>query len=1048
MNAIFRPWCGIALLAMAALSLWSPLVRADTPVDFAKDVRPVFETRCLSCHGPESQKSGLRLDLKAAALAGGDLGPAILPKNSADSDLIFRVTTDDENSRMPPKGDRLSASEVDALTRWIDQGAPWPDDARSARDPRNHWAFRAPVRPAEPKTEHPGWARNPIDKFILARLEREGLSPSPEADKATLLRRLSLDLIGLPPSPEELDAFLADPTADAYEKAVDRLLASPHYGERWAQPWLDAARYADSDGYEKDKPRTIWFYRDWVINSLNSDLPYDRFLVEQLAGDLLPGSTQDQKVATGFLRNSLINEEGGIDPEQFRMESLFDRVDAIGKSMLGLTIQCAQCHNHKFDPISQEEYYQFFAFLNNDNEPSAVVYTPSERMAIAEVRRKIGEVEADLRHRSPDWQARMAAWEAALPNEPNWVTLGGSFEEASTGGQKYEPNPDGSFSACGYAPTHHTGVLPVATDLARIGAFRLELMNDANLPCSGPGRSFEGTCALTEFAVEVAPRSDPSRKQPVKFVRATADFEPSEAPLGPEFEDKSGKKRVTGPASFAIDGKDETAWGIDAGAGRRNVPREIVFVPETPIEVPGGAVLTIRLKQDHGGWNSDDWMSNNLGRFRISVAAIAPDPAAPVMADPLETALATAPDRRSPPQQAAVFSAWRNTVPEWKDANAAIEALWRGYPAGTTSLVLQARDTPRETNLLKRGDFLKPVRPVTTGTPSFLHPMPESARDDPPRLALAEWMVAPEAPTTARVFVNRVWQSYFGTGLVATSEDFGVRCEPPSHPDLLDWMAVEFRETGWSVKKLHRLIVTSASYRQQSRITPELRERDPDNRLLARGPRLRVEAEIVRDIQLSASGLLNPGVGGRSIMPPAPAYLFQPPASYAPFPWKEETGADRYRRSVYVWRRRSTPFPMLTTFDAPDASTSCVRRSRSNTPLQALFTLNETTAMESARAMARRVLNEGGDSDASRLSYGFRLCTGRRPSATELEVLNGLIAREARRFADGFANPWLVATGNHEKPADLPPGATPSQLATYTLVSRVMLNLDETITKE
>ncbi len=1045
------PWLrSVRPLLAVALSCWiSGRAVGQGPEDFAREIRPIFEARCLSCHGPEKQKSGLRLDLKAAALAGGDSGPAIVPGKAGESDLLARVTSDDAESRMPPKGDRLSAQEVEAIRKWINAGASWPEDQpSSAKDPREHWAFKTPVRPAEPITRDTSWARNPIDKFILARLEKQGLAPSPEADRPTLLRRLHLDLIGLPPSPEELDLFLKDTSADAYEKAVDRLLASPHYGEKWAQPWLDAARYADSDGYEKDKPRYIWFYRDWVIKSLNNDLPYNRFLVEQLAGDLLPNATQDQKVATGFLRNSLINEEGGVDPEQFRMEAMFDRMDAIGKSMLGLTIQCAQCHNHKFDPISQEEYYKFFAFLNNDDEPAAVVYSADEQMRIADIHRRILEVETDLRHTSADWPERLAKWEAGLKPEPDWKTLSGSFVDDSTGGQKYKLQPDGSYWACGYAPTKHTGILPATTDLTKIGAFRLELLNDANLPGGGPGRSFKGTCALTEFAVEAAPSDDPSKKQWVKFVKAASDVEPAETDLEPNFDDKSGKKRVTGPSSFAIDGKEETAWGIDAGPGRRNVEREAIFIPEKPLEFPKGAVLTIHLKQNHGGWNSDDLMTNNLGRFRISVSSTAPDLDAPVVPKRLRSILALAPDRRSPSQISALFSHWRSTEPQWKAANETVESLWRDHPAGTTTLVLQARTTPRETNILKRGDFLKPVRPVTTGTPAFLHPMPEDAKEDPPRLALAKWLTAPEAPTTARVFVNRVWQTYFGTGLVATSEDFGMRCDEPSHPELLDWLAVEFRDKGWSPKALHKWIVTSATYRQQSKIPSALLASDPYNRLLGRGARLRVEAEAVRDIQLAASGLLNPTVGGKSIMPPAPAYLFQPPASYAPFPWKEETGPERYRRAVYVWRRRSTPFPMLTTFDAPDASTSCVRRSRSNTPLQALMTLNETTAMESARAMARRVLSHGGNSDADRLAYGFRVCTGRFPSEAESAVLISLMKRETQRFADGLANPWEISTGTSQKPTDLPPGATPTQLAAYTLVSRVLLNLDETITKE
>ncbi len=1048
MRANFQARCVRPEFVVIAIWAIGASARAQTP-DYAKEIRPILEAKCLGCHGPEKQKSGLRLDRKDDAFKGGDNGPAIVVGKASDSDIIRRVLSDEKDVRMPPKGEKLSEAQVETLKRWIDGGALWTETAaNSAKNPKDHWAFKAPTRPSEPKVKDAGWARNAIDRFVLAKLEQEGLKPSPEADRATLLRRASLDLIGLPPSPEEIAAFVNDASPDAYEKAVDRLLASPHYGEKWAQHWLDAARYADSDGYEKDKPRYIWFYRDWVINSFNKDLPYDRFLIEQLAGDLLPNATQDQVVATGFLRNSLINEEGGVDPEQFRMEAMFDRMDAIGKGILGLTIQCAQCHNHKFDPTTQEEYYRFFAFLNNDDEPAAVVYSPDEQMRIATMHRRVREVENGLRHTTADWPERLAKWESGLKSAPAWRTLTGTFDEESTGGQKYQPEPDGSFIACGYAPTKHTGIVSAKTELTKIGAFRIELLNDSNLPGNGPGRSFKGTCALTEFGVEVAAADDPGKKQAVKFVKATADYEQPEAVLEPNFDDRSGKKRVTGPAAMAIDGKEETAWGIDPGPGRRNHEREAVFIPEKPLEFPKGAVLTFRLKQNHGGWNSDDLMTNNLGRFRLSVAESAPDDAIAMIPKKVRDVLVVSPDKRTPGQVAAVFSHWRTTVPEWKAANDEIESLWKSHPEGTTTLVLHARSTPRVTSILKRGDFLKPIRPVSAGTPSFLHPMPADSAGDPSRLALAKWIAAPESPTTARVFVNRLWQAYFGTGLVPSPEDFGMRCEDPSHPELLDWLAVEFMSKGWSVKAIHKAIVTSATYRQQGKVSPEMLAKDPTNRLLARGPRLRVEAETVRDIQLAASGLLNPKIGGKSIMPPAPAYLFQPPASYAPFPWKAETGADRYRRSVYVWRRRSTPFPMLTTFDAPDASTSCVRRQRSNTPLQALVTLNEVTSMEAARAMARRLLSIDKTADADRIAYGFALCTGRTPTEHEAKILRGMLDKESKRFADGLANPWEVATGSNQKPGDLPKGATPAQLAAYTLVSRVLLNLDETITKE
>ncbi len=1033
------PVFGLAVLS--SLASMSPEARSQD-VDFARDIRPIFEARCFSCHGPKKQQSDFRLDDRIHALRGGSEGRAIVPGKADESPLVRRIVGQDANEVMPPKGERLTPEQVKLVRDWVAKGAVWPDDAGSEKP--THWAFRAPVRPELPTVENPSWCRNPIDRFILARLEAEKLAPSPEADRTTLIRRLSLDLIGLPPSPEEVDAFVADSRHDAYERLVDRLLASPHYGERWGRHWLDAARYADTDGFEKDKARHVWFYRDWVIGAFNRDLPYDRFIVEQVAGDLLPGATQDQAIATGFLRNSMVNEEGGVDPEQFRMEAMFDRVDAIGKGILGLTVQCAQCHSHKFDPISHEEYYRLFAFLNNDDEPTRVVYSPEELRKVADVRRQVGEAEEAIRHSNPDWRERMDRWEdeRAKAPKPRWTVVQAPFEDISTGGQKYLLLPDGSYRAAGYAPTKHTGKMTVKVDLPKVTAFRLELMNDANLPASGPGRSLWGTCALTEFKVEAGSKD----RKPVKMARVSADFEQAETPLESYYDDRSGKKRVVGPAAFAIDDKPETAWGIDVGPGLRNVGHEAVFVAEKPVESPDGITLTFGLAQNHGGWNSDDLMTNNLGRFRLSVTD---DPVA--AADPVPArvreALAVPRDRRSPEQVGAIFAYWRTTVPEWKAENDRIEAAWKAHPAGATTLVLQARAEPRKSAILKRGDFLKPGKPVEPGVPAFLHPLPEGSPLN--RLTFARWLVDRKSPTTARSFVNRAWQAYFGTGLVATSEDLGTQAEAPSHPELLDWLAVEFMEKGWSIKELHRLIVGSSTYRQSSKATPEALAKDPYNRLLARGSRLRVEGEVVRDLQLAASGLLNPAIGGPSAMPPAPAFLFQPPASYAPFPWVEAKGADRYRRGVYTLRRRSTPYPLLSTFDVPEGNTSCVRRVRSNTPLQALVTLNETIAVEAARALARKALAEGGSTDAGRITYAFRRCLGRVPTESERSILIKLLGDQQNRFAAGWASPWEIVTGSKaDRPADLPKNSSPTQWAAYTVVARVLLNLDETITKE
>jgi len=1040
-------------VALAAVFVSRPFAAelppaANGAVDFAKDVQPIFAKSCYECHGDKKQKSDFRLDDRDQAMRGGETGkPAVVAGKSAESPLIQRVAGINPDEVMPPKGDKLTSGQIGILRAWIDQGAKWPDELAHPKKKEGHWAFKAPVKPGVPEPKKSSWSRNPIDKFILARLEKEGLTPSIEADRITLLRRLSLDLIGLPPTLEEVDAFLLDNRPDAYEQQVERLLKSPHYGERWGRHWLDAARYADSDGFEKDMSRNMFPYRDYVINALNRDIPYNQFVIDQLAGDLVPNHTQEQAVATGFLRNSMHNEEGGIDPEQFRMESMFDRMDAVGKSILGITIQCCQCHNHKYDPITQEEYYKIFAFLNNDHEPMQAVYTPDELMTIGNINRQVHEIEGELMHKNSDWAERMAKWEDEVKdNQPKWTIIQPLVEEISTGGQRYLTNADGSYLAQGYKPTKHTVKLELkSTEVTNITAFQLELLNDPNLPLNGPGRSFKGTCALTEFKVEVANPDEPAKKSMVKWVSASADFANAEAVLEPNFDDKSGKKRVTGPVNYAIDGDELTAWGIDAGAGRRNQERKAVFVASTNITSAKGVNLTVMLTQNHGGWNSDEHMNNNLGRFRLSVTSEA-NPKADPVPKRVRDIFKTPREMRSPGQVATVFSYWRTLVPDWKEANDKIDALYKGYPEGTTALTLAQRETPRDTFTLKRGDFLKPNKKVEPGTPAFLHPLDESLPKN--RLTFAKWLVDPKAPTTARVIVNRIWMTYFGQGIVATPEDFGTQSEPPMHPELLDWLATEFMNHGWSMKNLHRLIVTSSAYRQSSQVTPEAFEKDPYNRLIARGPRFRVEGEIVRDISLAASGLLTEKIGGPSVFAPAPAYLFLPPASYAPFTWTEATGPERYRRAVYTFRRRSTPYPFLQTFDTPNGDSSCVRRLRSNTPLQALMTLNESVSMECAQNLALLTLQKGGKTDEDRIAYAFRRAVSRKPTKDEIADLVALLERQTKHIGEGWVNASELATGKTELPAKLPPGATPTQLAAYTVVSRVLLNLDETITKE
>jgi hypothetical protein len=739
----------------------------------------------------------------------------------------------------------------------------------------------------------------------------------------------------------------------------------------------------------------------------------------------------------------MINEEGGIDPEQFRMEAMFDRMDAIGKSILGLTIQCAQCHDHKYDPIMQEDYYRMFAFLNDTHEANVAVYPGEELQQRMKILRQIGDIEDDLKHRTPDWREQMAAWEAAVKgDQPGWTVV--RPEQEVSGGQKHYVLADGSILAQGYAPTRHTTEFEVRTDLETITAVRLELLNDPNLPRGGPGRSIFGTCALTEFKLDAGPADGSAKMEAVKVAGATADVNPPEAELDKIFDDKKKKRRVTGPVEYAMDGKDETAWGIDMGPGRSNVPRKAVFVFEKPVNFRGGAVLKFKLTQNHGGWNSDDNQNNNLGRFRFSVTGSQEATADPVPAA-IRRVLAKPSSKRTKPDIAAAFSYWRTTVPQWEEANQHIEKLWQSHPRGTSQLALMERQEHRQSFVLARGDFLKPTRPVEAGVPAVLHPLDASK---PTRLDFARWLVDERSPTAARAIVNRVWQAYFGTGLVSTSEDFGLQGEAPSHPELLDWLAVEFIANGWSLKWLHRLIVTSATYQQSSRVPRELLARDAANRLLGRGPRFRLEAEAVRDIALAASGLLYRKVGGPPAYPPAPEFLFVPPASYGPKIWNHDDDEGRYRRALYTFRFRSVPYPVLQAFDAPNGEFACVRRVRSNTPLQALTALNEPLFLEAARALALRTLQHGGSNDEQRLAYAFRRCLTRAPDAHESSTLLALLDQQRARLSASDAKPWELAANDPSHPPALPAGCTPSDAAAWTAVSRVLLNLDETITKD
>lgn len=1029
-------------LALFALSCQTP---EPERIDFSRDIAPIFRERCYACHGEEQVNGQLRLDSREVAFEEGPSGHRLVPHRPEDSEVYRRVSGTGPRERMP-MGGSLDSDEIGRIRRWIEEGAEWPERYSVPRGPAPDWAYSPPERPESRPALRGEWTLNPVDSFVLARLDAAGLDPSPRATKETLLRRLTLDLTGLPPTISEIDAFLADTRPGNYERLVDRLLASPHYGEHRGRAWLDAARYADSNGYEKDRPREVWAYRDWVVEALNGDMPYDQFVIEQVAGDLLPGTGQSQRIATGFLRNSMVNEEGGADPEQFRMEALFDRMDALGKAVLGLTVQCAQCHDHKYDPISQREYYRMLAMLNDSYESTLAVYSPAEQRDRRRVLDGVREIERALQRGIPDWRDRLAAWEAkASKGLPQWTVLDARIEPGS--GEKYQVLPDKSILAQGFAPTQSTVSPIAAVKPGMVRAVRLELLTDPRLPLNGPGRSFRGTAALSEFKIEAAVQSAPEDWMAVPVEGATADINPAPRLQDPElFPQADGKPRTLGGIGLAIDGDDLTAWHTDTGPGRRNASRKAVFRLAEPLSSDEPSRLRFNMVMKHGGSNTDADHSLNLGRFRLSVTDDANAVADPLPAPVREIVSTVPPNSRTTEQEALLFRHWRSTVPETEAANLRIERLWEEHPEGTTQLVAVKRDEPRVTYLLKRGDFLRPVEPVEPGVPSALHPMAASGTR-PSRLEFAAWLVDRRSPTAARAIVNRIWSGHFGIGLVESAEDLGTRSSRPSHPGLLDWLAVELMESDWSLKHVHKLIVLSETYRQSSRVAPEVRDRDPRNRLLARAGRFRVEAETVRDSALGASGLLVRDVGGRPVYPPAPELLLRPPASYAPKRWPEESGRHRFRRGLYSFRYRSVPFPAFEMFDAPSGKFSCVRRNRSNTPLQALVTLNEYAFLESARHLALVALAEAADDDGKRVESVFRRVLSRRPESAERRELLSLLRRFRSRFARDGRSARALAFDGSAIPSTLAI-ASETEMAAWTALARGVLNLDEAITRE
>ncbi len=1002
------------LLSFGFVSVCTLALRAQA-VDFLREVQPIFAEHCAECHGVDakSRAAEYRLDIDEMALRGGESGkPAIVPGKPVESELVRRILSQDADTLMPPPEHNkpLSAKQIETLRLWITEGAKF----------EKHWSFVVPKKESLPGE---GTA-NPVDAFVTSKLATEGLKLSERASSEVLCRRIYLDLIGLPPSPKELAEF----EAQGIEATIDKLLASDRFGEKWARHWLDAARYSDTNGYEKDLKREQWKWRDWVIEALNRDMPYDQFLIEQIAGDLLPGATQSQVIATGFLRNSMINEEGAIVPEQFRMTEMFDRMDCIGKSILGLSTQCAQCHTHKFDPLTQNEYYGMFAYLNNSYEAQSWVYTPEQLQQIADIHSKISAIENRIREMRPAWQAELSAWEkqiAQADSQVVWEPLP-MVELGSVSGLNH-PTQEQDLSIL--MKGHSSGDVFFIAEAKLQGAtgLRLEALNHRDLPFNGPGRSGLGTWVVHELECLVnLPNTVEWTKLPL--VNATADYsEPDQKAA----DGKSG----TGPVAYLVDGKDEFKWKADRGIGRRNQPSVAVVQFEKPLELPEGTRLKIVLR-----------MGDMLGCCRVSLTRSGTPTALPHDYAAL-LAIQVPSENRTTEQASAVFSAWRLSVPELKTLNDEVNGLVKSLPQAPTSILHFAEREPtnrRVTHALDRGAWDKPLDVVEPHVPAALHPFPADTPNN--RLGFAKWLADQRSPLTARVAVNRIWQSIFGSGLVETAEDFGTRAPVPIYRELLDWLAVDFMERGWSQKQMIRSIMLSRTYQQSSQVAPSLLEKDPKNLLLARGPRFRADAEVIRDIALAAAGLITNKIGGPSVIPPVPQNVLDYNYVYPDY-WKPAEGPERFRRTVYGFRKRSMPDPVMSTFDAPNADLPCARRVRSNTPLAALAGMNETIFVEAARAMALRVLNEAGQSDRDRIDYAFILCTGRKPRDVERNEVLTLLEKQRKRLAEGWMNAKEVATGDAASTPNLPPQTTPQDAAAWTLVSRVMLNLDETISK-
>ncbi|MBA3481980.1 MAG: DUF1553 domain-containing protein [Pirellulales bacterium] len=996
-----------AISLLAALVLQTGAIADEPPLIFNRDIRPILSDNCFHCHGADAaqRQAELRLDVRESAIEMGALSPGRVDESA----LVERITSDDPDQKMPPPDSkrRLTAEQIDKLTRWIAEGAEY----------QPHWAFQPVRRPELPRIERGDWPENNVDRFVLARLEEEDLAPSMRAPLPTLLRRISFDLTGLPPTPSQLAAWQA--AADPVAAAVDELLASPHYGERMAVDWLDVARYADTHGFNNDTLRTMWRWRDWVVDAFNANMPYDRFITTQLAGDLLPDATLDDRIATGFNRNHVINSEGGIIDEEYRVEYVADRVRTTSLAWLGLTLECARCHDHKFDPLPQRDFYQMFAFFNNVEEigesgrygnASPVIRAPTKDQQ--DRYRELLGAEGALRSRLDDLAAE-APGAAAVDGLNDRVpgaedqSLWNSLESRTTlryGDDVQQfPTPE-PVDAVAKATRLIDGwalMAWVQPDSGGMGPI-LSTMNFSPPPSSGEhGRGMQ--VRLTdEGAVEVRV----SMRWPAYSTTVVS--------------------LPTIPAErwshLAVVVRGRRADGVRIFLDSEEVESRIRFDDQSGVFDVNGTVSIGRSSED-----GDSRFAGKLQRLRLIAGVLEEDELAKLLA-------------AESPHRAPTTPEYLALLDDWRSARRERLAFQRSFPL---LMVMQETPEPRPTFLLDRGLYDKPGEQVSPDVPAALGlPLPEGPRD---RLALARWFTDRQHPLTARVVVNRLWHGLFATGLVKTVEDFGAQGEWPSHPELLDWLAAEFMESDWDVKHLVRLIIESSTYQQDSSATAKQWAADPENRLLARGPRQRLTAEMIRDQALGVSGLLMPRLGGPPVFPYQPAGLYEnmiPQADYPGTTYAESTGDDLYRRSVYTFWKRTVPHPTLSTFDSPDREFCTARRSITNTPLQAMVLMNDPAYLEAARKLAARMLAEGGDVDEQRLAWGFELLTARRPDAAELATLVRLLELQRREFA-AAAPAGLLKAGASTANEAVPP----AELAAYASVASMLLNLDEAITR-